>query len=258
MFRIVDENLRTALRFFGRASGKGCIDERDGLMLIDSGVNYAVFNIAMFTEPIESTAELEMRVAIANEWYKARHTRWSLWICDDLLAPKIEPRVPDVMNRARLHRLTEAPGMYAERLTPLSRYLPSMEYRLVDNVQTRLDFAHLTTLNFDIPFATSRAIYQTPEAWEGDYVGYVGYINRRAACTIALVVAADAIGVYSVSTIPEFRRHGYAEVFMRQILQEARRVTGIERTVLQATRAGHQMYRRMGYVDVTRFSVYIL
>jgi GNAT superfamily N-acetyltransferase len=258
MFQIVEGNLRTALQFFGRASGRGCIVERDGLLLIDSGVNYAVFNIAMFTEPITTTAELDFRVSIASEWYRARHTRWSLWMCDDLLAPSVKSRAADVLHRVRLHPLTEAPGMLAERLHPLSRYLPPMEYRLVDDAQTRLDFAHLTTINFDIPFATSRAIYESPDAWSGDYVGYVGYLNRRAICTVALVIACDAIGVYSVSTLPEFRRHGYAEAFMRQVLQDAAKATGIERTVLQATRAGHEMYRRLGYRDVTRFYVYIL
>ena len=258
MFRIVDGNLRTALQFFGRASGRGCIVERDGLLLIDSGVNYAVFNIAMFTGPISTIAELGFRVEIASAWYRERHTRWSLWVCDDLLAPSVRHRAAEVLHRVRLHPLTEAPGMLAERLQPLSRYLPSMEYRLVDNPQTRIDFAHLTTINFDIPFATSRAIDESHDAWNGDYVGYVGYLNRRAICTIALVIACDAIGVYSVSTLPEFRRHGYAEAFMRQVLQEATKVTGIERTVLQSTRAGHEMYRRLGYRDVTRFSVYIL
>lgn len=258
MFEIVEGNLRTALQFFGRASGKGCIEERDGLLLIDSGVNYAVFNIAMFTDPIVSTAELDFRAGIASEWYRARHTRWSLWQCDHLLVPNVLARSADVLRRYRLHPLTQAPGMQTERLNPLSRHLPSMQYKLVDDAQTRLDFAHLTTINFDIPFATSRAIYENPDAWLGDYVGYVGYVNRRAICTVALVVAAEAIGVYSVSTIPEFRGRGFAEVFMRQVLQEATKVTGIQRTVLQSTRAGYEMYRQMGYREVTNFSVYIL
>lgn len=257
-FRIVDENLRTALQFFGRASGRGTVVERDGILLIDSGVDYAVFNIAMLTEPVQREAELELRVAQAAEWYAARRTRWSLWMCDDLLSSSLQWRAPEILARHHLRTLTHTPGMIAERLAPLSRYLPSMEYKLVNDAQSRLDFAHLTTLCFDIPFMTSRAIYEPEDAWLGDYVGYIGYLKQRAICTVALVVAGGAVGVYSVSTVPEYRRMGYAEALMRQVLQEAARVSGIERTVLQATRAGHDMYRKLGYQDVTNFSVYIL
>ena len=258
MFRFVDANLRLALRFFGRASGRGVIEDRDGMMLIDSGVDYAVFNIAMITEPVETQAQLEYRVARASEWYAARHTRWSLWVCDDLLAPQVRLVASAIFARYRLHALTQAPGMLAERLSPLSRYLPSMEYKLVSDTQSRTDFAHLTTLCFDIPFVTAQAVYQPEDAWTGDYVGYVGYLNRRAICTAAVVISDDAVGLYSVATIPEYRRKGYAEALMRQVLQDATRVSGIQRTVLQATRAGHQTYQKMGYQDVTRFSVYIL
>jgi ribosomal protein S18 acetylase RimI-like enzyme len=133
-----------------------------------------------------------------------------------------------------------------------------MECRVVEDADTRMDFAHLTTLSFDIPFATSKAIYERPEAWQGDYVGYVGYVNRRAVCTVALVVSDEAIGVYSVSTLPEYRRRGHAEALMRRVLKDAQQVSGLERTILQSTRAGHEMYRRMGYRDITNYSVHIL
>ena len=48
-YSIVDRNLRAAMPFFGLACGTGDVTERDGMLLIDSGVNYAVFNIAMLT-----------------------------------------------------------------------------------------------------------------------------------------------------------------------------------------------------------------
>lgn len=257
VYRIVEQNLRAALQFFGRASAKGQIAERDGLILIDSGVDYSVFNIALFTEPVENRFELDLRLGLAAEWYNARRTRWSLWVCDHFISGRAALEWTDLMHRHHLHPLTQAPGMIAERLTPLSRHLPSMEYKIVDDAPSRLDFAHLTTLNFDIPFATARAIYEPEDAWKHDYVGYVGYLNRRAICTVALVITDEAVGVYSLGTLAEFRQKGYAEALLRQVLQDAKRVSGIERTVLQATRAGHEMYRRLGYQDVTRFSVYI-
>jgi ribosomal protein S18 acetylase RimI-like enzyme len=60
-----------------------------------------------------------------------------------------------------------------------------------------------------------------------------------------------------VATLPEHRRRGYAEAVVRHGLAEARREWGLERTVLHATEAGHPLYQRMGYRDVTRVAFYL-
>jgi ribosomal protein S18 acetylase RimI-like enzyme len=44
---------------------------------------------------------------------------------------------------------------------------------------------------------------------------------------------------------------------MRAALAEMQRRTGLERIVLQSTEAGYALYRRMGFRDATRFSVYL-
>ena len=50
-----------------------------------------------------------------------------------------------------------------------------------------------------------------------------------------------------VAAIPHFRA----------AVTEMTRRTGIERLVLQSTEAGYDLYRRMGFRDATRFSVYL-
>jgi ribosomal protein S18 acetylase RimI-like enzyme len=63
--------------------------------------------------------------------------------------------------------------------------------------------------------------------------------------------------VYSVGTLPDYRRSGFAEAIMRQVLAESQERTGVERTVLQSTAAGQRLYERMGYRRITNFNVYI-
>ena len=81
--------------------------------------------------------------------------------------------------------------------------------------------------------------------------------RELAVTTVAVVVAADSIGIYSVSTLSPYRRKGYAESLMRQVIGQYTRQTGIERAVLQATRAGFDMYRKMGFRPVSHFTVYM-
>jgi GNAT superfamily N-acetyltransferase len=254
---VIESNLRATMRFFGQASGCGDIQEREGLLLIDSGVNYGVFNMALLDGRVESRQDFEHRISVAQDYFQRRGARWSFWLCDDLLTPAVLKRAAAAFEIIRLRRLTEAPGMIAERLAPQTRPLPEIEYRRVKDAATRSDFSHVTSLNFDIPYATCRMIYETECAWSHDYAGYVGYVGGQAVTTVAVVVAAGAIGVYSVGTLQTHRRRGYGEALMRRVLDECTRQTGIERTVLQATRAGYPMYRKMGYREATRFTVYI-
>ncbi len=257
-YSIIDQNLRAAMRFFGRASGCGDVTERDGLVLIDSGVNYSVFNITMFTTPVTDPETLQKRLRTAATYFDCRRTRWSMWVCDDLFPATLRRKVPGALQLARLRRLTEAPGMFADRLKPPSRKLPELITRRVEDPVTRSHFAHITSMNFDIPFVTCQAVYANERAWAYDYHGYVGYVENTPVTTMAVVVAAGALGVYSVSTVASHRRKGYAEALMRQVLGQYWRNTGIERTVLQATRAGFDMYLKMGYRPVSHFTVYML
>ena len=73
----------------------------------------------------------------------------------------------------------------------------------------------------------------------------------------AVVSGGDALGIYSLATHPSYRRLGYGEATMRAAVAEMQRRTGIERMVLQSTEAGYPLYRRMGFRDATRFTVYL-
>jgi ribosomal protein S18 acetylase RimI-like enzyme len=75
--------------------------------------------------------------------------------------------------------------------------------------------------------------------------------------TAATTITDDAIGLYSVATMPQHRRSGYAETIMRQVIDEAYRNRGVHRTVLQSTSSGLALYERMGYRIITNFDVYI-
>src|SRR5260370_37281594 len=110
---------------------------------------------------------------------------------------------------------------------------------------------------FDMPVTICVAVYGTEQAWGGELSGYVGYANGMTGATAAAAITGDAIGLYSVATLPQHRRLGYAEAIMRQVIEQAQQSAGVARTVLQATRSGLSLYEKMGYRTVTNFNVYI-
>lgn len=257
-FRIIDENLRAAMRFFGLATGSGEVRPLDGAVAMFSGLDYGVFNIAMLTSSVAGgNGHLESRLAEVARYFKERTLRWSFWLCEDLIDPQARRRERQTFFDFGMRAISHPPGMLADSLLPPVRPLPSIECRPVTNRESRAAFTGITSTAFEIPFAVAHAVYTREDAWKGSYHGFVGMVDGKPVSIVAIVPAADVLGVYSLGTMPEFRRKGYGEALLRSAVAEMARRTGLKRMVLQSTEAGYALYKRMGFRDATKFTVYL-
>lgn len=250
----VAENLLQALRFFGHSRATSEIQDLPGVSLIFCGLNYAAFNAALLAGPVEGDAtELSKLIQVSAKQFHARNLRWTYWVCEYFLSRQLRRDAERVFSRHGLRPLTDAPGMYAEKLLPPLRQLPALEVRPVTDTRTRNAFAEIMSLAFEIPHSVCAAVYGSELAWMGGFRGYVGFANGKPVTTAAAMITGDVIGLYSVATLQEHRRAGYAEAIMRQVIERA----PVSKTVLQSTRSGLSLYERMGYRTVTTFNVYI-
>jgi len=255
--RAVADNLLEALQFFGRARRDAEIRDIAGASLIFCGLNYAAFNAAVQAQPVDDDkAALVRFIQDAAAQFDSRNLRWTYWLCDDFLSKSLRREAPSIFGRFGLRPLTEAPGMYATALARPQHVLPPIEVRPVADEHTRAVFADIMSITFEIPRSVSTSVYGSERAWSGDFHGFIGYSNGRAVTTAASRITGAEIGLYSVATLPQFRRFGFAESIMRQVIDQAKK-DGIEHTVLQSTASGLSLYEKMGYRKVTTFHVYI-
>ena len=255
VFLTIDENLRAAMRFFGDATGSGEVQELDGAVAMFSGLDYGVFNIALLTRPV--TDDLETRLAAIARFFRDRTVRWSVWMCQDMLDPASRRRERQTMANFGMRAISNPPGMIAERLLAPVRPLPAIECLPVNDAKTRKAFTDLTSVSFDIPYIVANAVYSRPEAWNSAYQGFVGMAGGRVVAIAAMVAAAEVIGVYSLATLPEYRRRGYGEALLRAAAARTQERTGLSRLCLQSTEAGYNLYKRLGFHDSTRYVVYL-
>jgi ribosomal protein S18 acetylase RimI-like enzyme len=254
----IAENLVRAMRFFGGARAEGDIQDLPGVCLVTCGLNYAAFNAAILSEPAPADSSmLRKLIETPSKHFAAKRLRWTYWLCEGFLEPPQQRECRALFSRFGLSPLTAPPGMFAERLRPPERPLPSLTIRPVNDQATRAAFAHITSVAFEIPQTICRDIYDQERAWNGDFQGYLGYAGDAAITATAVVIAGGVVGLYSVGTLPQYRRRGYAEAIMRETLRAAQERTGIEASVLQATDSGISLYQRMGFRKLTKFSVYI-
>ncbi|MGH9630234.1 MAG: hypothetical protein ACRD7E_18115, partial [Bryobacteraceae bacterium] len=114
-----DENLRVAMACYSRATDTGELRTFPGITISSSGIDFAVFNSAMLTTPLDGeSSQLESLIAIAGMHYAARQLGWSFWLCDDLLCPRIRKKAAGIFAAHDMWGIAEPPGMYTESLKP--------------------------------------------------------------------------------------------------------------------------------------------
>jgi len=240
---------------YSRVSGHGETREYPGVAVTSSGVNIAVFNSALLTGPA-SQSELNQAIETSAAYFRDKRVGWSFWLCEDLLVPEFGSALQKIFYPRGLRLVARPPGMYSERVHAATRPAADLECRPIDDQRTRLDFAHISSVVFALPFVSARRIYCEQALWRPPMKGWIGYSHNRAVSIVTTVIAADVIGVYSLGTLPQYQGRGYGETVFRHAVEEARKETGITRSILQSTEDGLNLYLRMGYREVMNFSVY--
>lgn len=257
-FLTVEHNLRCAMRFFGEATGKGEVRELDRTVAMFSGLEYGVFNIALLARPaVANGGGLAPALDETAQYFKKRTKRWSFWLCEDLLDPASRRKARQICNDFGLRPISYPPGMVASKLLPPVRPLPRIECRPVADNMTRCAFAEITSICFEIPPTIANAVYGVANAWKGRYKGFVAVLDGRPIAIAAMVNAGGALGIYSLATLPAHRHQGYGEALLRAAAALSRPENAAEPLILQSTEAGHGLYQRMGFRDVTKFTVYL-
>jgi GNAT superfamily N-acetyltransferase len=252
---LLDENLRAAMQFFAGATGSGDVKHFDSSLAIHSGLDYGVFNISMLTGVVKTGARgLEAQLADCGAYYKSRSSRWSFWLCEQFLDSKTRRQMRQIFQRADLREISRAPAMISLGLPEPLKKLPAIQCVPVGDALARRTFGELTSVCFDIPLAISQSVYSPERAWKGVYQGYLGMAGGKPVSIVATVLVAGVIGVYSLGTLPEFRKKGYGEALMRAAI--AKCPPGLP-IVLESTEAGYHLYRRLAFRDIGSFTVYL-
>lgn len=256
MFRAVESNLRQSFRALALARPAGDVAELPGLTIASAGVKFQMFNAAFFSSPLVSPEDVTERVVRAAERFQARQQAWALWVCESWLARNEMRTLSRECQRAGLRPASEMPGMVLDALRPSKRLLPMLELREITGAEALRDFRAIGSVCFHVPHSWFGEVFDEEMHLRPDFRGYTGYLNGEPVATSAWVRGDEAIGLYNIATVPEYREKGIAEAITRATIGLARRETGIDATVLQSTSMGFRLYQRLGFREVTRILVY--
>jgi GNAT superfamily N-acetyltransferase len=157
--------------------------------------------------------------------------------------------------------VVNTPGMaLTERVAPAA-LAGGVEIRTAQSeadVQAFVDVAASAYEALPLPAALTRKLFSQPARWRRPhYETFLLFEQQRAVACAQLLWSHGIAGVYWVGTRPESGRRGYADALMRWLSNHAFD-GGARAVILQASRAGEPVYRRMGYREITRYRAYLV
>lgn len=238
-------NLKSFFEFIGGAAPGSSVVARDGIVasVVPATPDRSVFNSVAYDSP----AALVAAHTDLDRAYVAAHVRaWTVWVMpgDDAVAKFLD---------SHGHKFDGAPVAMSMDLTAAGIAAPG-----------DLDWEHTT--DWRAVAGINRAAYGvTGPAFEEAlehcvHAGVHAYIARHVGAPVCALVTIDVdrdCGIYLVATLPQARGHGYASRLLSVALAEAR-ARGCVSASLQASPLGFPVYKKLGFIDLGKMSMWEL
>lgn len=249
-------NLAATMSCFAHGIDAARVVHAPGLVIVEVGAHFPMFNCALFDRPVENECEALRRLEVASEHFDAGELGWSFWVCEGWLPQSARRTFFSRLRAYGLERASVSPALLATSLRPPTRALPQLVIRPVGDETSRQSFCHIMRSAFEGPHRQLSAIYGAAAFWTGRFRGFIGSLDGLDVCAGATVTANDAIGIYALGTLAPFMRRGCAEAIIRNMSRQAWEEAPDVPLVLQSTPMSDRLYRRMGFQSSTTFALY--
>jgi len=248
LIELCDLNYVEAMRELTRRAGGTVVDE-DGLMLY-AGVHplpVLVNGVMRTSDRLDATAVL----ARADAFFGARGRGFTI-----AARAHADEDLVRAAGAAGLNSYGSPPAMVLDHRLPDAVPPSGVELR---RVATAADVAAFAEVNgrayatYGMPADVAPAVLGPSATVIAPHiVAFVAFADGAPVAAAMTIVTHGVAGVYWVGTVPEVRGRGLAELCTRAA-GNAGFDLGARIAALQASPMGEPVYRRMGYVEVTRY-----
>ena len=241
-----DANYFESWRTLARANDGAEIREGAGLLVINSGIPLAWFNIAFITRPLVSPAAALRR---GIEYYDAHRMPFVVRVREG-----VDPEAERALESLGLTYGDAVPGMVLRAPAPPGD-APGLEVRTVHDERGLAEHVEVIAAAFGMPLDMARTLLGPRVVGVPDFELYVGYADGAPVSTAALMLSHGVAGVYNVATLAAHRGHGYGEALTWHAVRRGME-QGAAFASLQASEMGAPIYARMGFETVAPYRTF--
>jgi ribosomal protein S18 acetylase RimI-like enzyme len=249
-----DLNLAEFVREMARWNAESEIIEHNDLLITKSLDQFPVTNVAV---RLHRCAEPPCDEAIyrVKSFYRKYNSSFSIHI-----RRHADADMESVCKSEKMIKVWDNPGMMIEASIPVKALSGEIEIRQVKKSTEAADFASVAIESYKslgMSADVGSKIFATPDRIIRPYSYLVvGYLRGIPVSSAMVLFSHSIAGIYWVGTIQNARRRGIAEACVGTVTNEAFR-RGAAFVVLQASKFGEPIYRRMGFKEFTQYPWYM-
>jgi ribosomal protein S18 acetylase RimI-like enzyme len=135
---------------------------------------------------------------------------------------------------------------------------PNLRIMPVDNGSVLRQWIHIASMGFGIGEQFEKVWYDffVDAIFDMRFQTYLALLDGKPVGTSQLFLSGGVAGIYNVTCIPEARGQGIGSAVTLAPLLAARQ-RGYQTGVLQASKQGYNVYRRLGFQDFGKLSLYL-
>ncbi|HET9909132.1 MAG TPA: GNAT family N-acetyltransferase [Anaerolineales bacterium] len=135
---------------------------------------------------------------------------------------------------------------------------PGLRIVRVDDEQTLRQWIHIASVGFRIDEKFEQVWYDffVDAIFEPRFQTYLALLDGKPVGTSQLFLSEGVAGIYNITCLPEARGQGIGSAITLAPLLRAREL-GYQIGVLQASLNGYNVYRRLGFQDFGKLSLYL-
>lgn len=249
----LESNMTAFWSAYGR--GNGCtLHSTPNVVWFYTGLAVALFNgvvsaklkldeVKLIVENLQS--KLDERGAPALWWLGPSSTPGNLGV---------------LLEQHGLHPAGEVPGMAGELavMNPTPKTIENFIIQKASNIEMQALWGRIAAIGSEFPDSATEMAQLEASLTDSQYKvqhRYIGFWDGVPVASSAMVLDSGVAGIYAVATIPEARRKGIGRLMTEFPLFEARQA-GYRVGILQASSMGYPIYKKMGFKDVCKFSIY--
>jgi len=135
---------------------------------------------------------------------------------------------------------------------------PGLRIVPVDGEHVLKQWIHVASIGFRIDESFEKVWFDffADAIFDTRFQTYLALLDGKPVATSQLFLSEGVAGIYNVSCIPDARGQGIGSAVTLAPLLEARQM-GYRIGILQASKGGYNVYRRLGFQDYGKLSVYL-
>jgi GNAT superfamily N-acetyltransferase len=243
-----DQNYYEVFRRLAASIDGGEACERDGVLIINTGLPVAMFNLAFVTRPPSDPASAIGRaVSYFDE-------------CELPFVVRVRAGLHEASERAAeacgLPYRDTVPGMVLADVSRVPDSPAVLDIRAVRDRPALEEHLSILAESFHMPIELARQLLGERILGLLDAEFYIGYVDGAAVASSALVATDRVAGVWNVGCLPSHRNRGFGEAMTWHAVRRGAAL-GCVIANLQASEMGQPIYTRMGFEVVAGYRTFV-